>query len=434
MKIHNLVLVELCLILCYIGQMYGERIKLHKGRRHKHKFQTHNNAPTSMVSVDCINDIRDKTKLCECHRKLKTKPAVLTKMIVDSIIEANLVQTTVELRFQNKNNFTIEAIFTYPIKITTAVYSVTATINGEELVGEIKKKGEAKKMYQDALHNNQAAILLELESNDMLKLAVGNIHANANVTIIIKYIDDLPYRATKDDSFKYKYFFPTNLFPRGNDEATNKSNGRRKRRSLQRRVARKSNGKIHGNNNCVIEIADPGYSMDFQLTVKESDSFTSIPGINPHPFHLGKSFRNVISKEKNIEKGASTSSNSHKYYFKRSKYVFRKGVDILIELKKQNKDWEGFPKKTIIETKFEKNPFNVAGKNNFIGRSAISVHPNSIEDIQVNEYIFIIDCSGSMMTDYRIDRARDTLSYLLKTLKKGSFFNIIKFGTKSQAF
>jgi hypothetical protein len=50
------------------------------------------------------------------------------------------------------------------------------------------------------------------------------------------------------------------------------------------------------------------------------------------------------------------------------------------------------------------------------------------------EYIFVVDCSGSMDEENKIGYARQAMSVFLKSLPIGSFFNIFRFGSDYEQF
>jgi hypothetical protein len=50
------------------------------------------------------------------------------------------------------------------------------------------------------------------------------------------------------------------------------------------------------------------------------------------------------------------------------------------------------------------------------------------------EYIFIVDCSGSMADENKIGYARQAMSIFLKSLPIGSYFNIFRFGSEYKQF
>ncbi|CAF4735540.1 unnamed protein product, partial [Rotaria sp. Silwood2] len=49
---------------------------------------------------------------------------------------------------------------------------------------------------------------------------------------------------------------------------------------------------------------------------------------------------------------------------------------------------------------------------------------------QINEFIFVVDCSGSMQDENKIGLARQAMLVFLKSLPVDCYFNIIRFGTQ----
>ena len=49
---------------------------------------------------------------------------------------------------------------------------------------------------------------------------------------------------------------------------------------------------------------------------------------------------------------------------------------------------------------------------------------------QMNEFIFVVDCSGSMRDENKIGLARQAMLVFLKSLPLNCHFNIIRFGSQ----
>jgi hypothetical protein len=52
----------------------------------------------------------------------------------------------------------------------------------------------------------------------------------------------------------------------------------------------------------------------------------------------------------------------------------------------------------------------------------------------INEFIFIVDCSGLMNDENKTGFARQAMLLFLKSLSLNCHFNIIRFGTKYETF
>jgi uncharacterized protein YegL len=58
---------------------------------------------------------------------------------------------------------------------------------------------------------------------------------------------------------------------------------------------------------------------------------------------------------------------------------------------------------------------------------------DSIRSVDVAEYVFVIDCSGSMSGN-EIEMAKDSLQIMMHSIPQNSFFNIVRFGSRFECF
>ena len=120
------------------------------------------------------------------------------------IARVNVTQT-----FQNPTDEAIEAVYVFPLPHKAAVDNMTMAIGQRKIVGIIKRRGEARRIYEQALMQGQTAALLEQERPNIFTQSVGNIGPGQEVRIEISYVDVLKY-----DVQEYEFYFPMVVGPR----------------------------------------------------------------------------------------------------------------------------------------------------------------------------------------------------------------------------
>ncbi|HEY3417388.1 MAG TPA: VIT domain-containing protein, partial [Armatimonadota bacterium] len=103
----------------------------------------------------------------------------------------------------------IEAVYVFPLPHTAAVDDMTMVIGDRRSVGVIKRRGEARYLYEQALQQGFTASLLEQERPNIFTQTVGNIKPKQEVRIEISYVDVLKY-----DMGVYEFHFPMVVGPR----------------------------------------------------------------------------------------------------------------------------------------------------------------------------------------------------------------------------
>lgn len=130
---------------------------------------------------------------------------------VEADVAGFLARVKVTQTFDNPTKEKIEAIYVFPLPHEAAVDDMTMVIGERKIVGLIKRRAEARSIYEQAIQAGQTAALLEQERPNIFTQSVGNIEPGQEIRIEISYVDVLPY-----DTGTYEFRFPMVVGPRYN--------------------------------------------------------------------------------------------------------------------------------------------------------------------------------------------------------------------------
>ena len=123
----------------------------------------------------------------------------------------------IEQVYKNNTKDVLEVGYTFPIVETATVAGFEINVGDKVLKGKCKEKGEAKKEYQRNIVKGNSAYMMEQETDNIFKIAVGKIDRNEEVTIKIHYIDKFEIIDNK-----IEILIPTLVTPRYKSNITNK--------------------------------------------------------------------------------------------------------------------------------------------------------------------------------------------------------------------
>src|SRR5215467_8488970 len=140
---------------------------------------------------------------------------------VRGAISGFLSRVTVTQIFENSAANPIEAVYTFPLPQNAAVNDMTIQVGDRTIRGVIKKREEARAIYEQAKATGHVAALLDQERPNVFSQAVANIMPGEQVSVTISYSETLQY-----SDGAYDFVFPMVVGPRyipGN--ATGKQGG-----------------------------------------------------------------------------------------------------------------------------------------------------------------------------------------------------------------
>ena len=112
---------------------------------------------------------------------------------VKADISGFLSRVTVTQEFENPYKEKIEAVYTFPPPQNAAVDDVTMNIGDRTVRDKIKRREEARAIYEAARDKGYMAALLDQERPNIFTQAVANIRPGEKVTVTIKYVETLKY-------------------------------------------------------------------------------------------------------------------------------------------------------------------------------------------------------------------------------------------------
>jgi Ca-activated chloride channel family protein len=138
-----------------------------------------------------------------------TRACPLQHTDVEADIAGFTARVTVKQTFHNPLDDKIEAVYVFPLPKNAAVDSMVMVVGDRRVVGDIKPRDEARRIYQQAVRAGHVAGLLDQERPNIFTQSVANIEPGARVVIEIAYVETLAY-----DEGVFEFVFPMVVGPR----------------------------------------------------------------------------------------------------------------------------------------------------------------------------------------------------------------------------
>lgn len=144
-----------------------------------------------------------------CLERNQRLPLTLKHTRVDARIAGDVSRVSVVQTFQNPFNRPLEAVYVFPLPEASAVDAMEMRIGKRVIKADIKRREEAKQIYEDARNQGKTAALLEQERDNVFTQSVANIKPGEQIQVTIRYT-----AALKFESGDYEFVFPMVVGPR----------------------------------------------------------------------------------------------------------------------------------------------------------------------------------------------------------------------------
>jgi Ca-activated chloride channel family protein len=139
----------------------------------------------------------------------QASPVPLSGVTIAADISNFCARVSVTQRYVNRESSPIEAVYVFPIEEGAAVCGFEAIIDGTLVIGEVKERDEAFRMYDDAIERGDGAFLIDEERPDVFQASVGNLPPGKEVLLKLTYVAEL---AVEDGAVRFS--LPTTVSPR----------------------------------------------------------------------------------------------------------------------------------------------------------------------------------------------------------------------------
>lgn len=280
--------------------------------------------------------------------------------------------------YKNEGKRTIEAVYCFPLGTKSAIHAMRMKIGNRIIEAKIEERAAAKRIYEQAKEEGKVASLLEQERPNVFQMKVANIMPGDRIEVRVNYTELLvPEKGI------YEFVFPTVVGPR----YSNKQEG-----DAQDHDKWLKTPYLH-------EGQEPPYAFDITATLR-----TGIPLSNVW----------VPSHEVTVHKEGD-----------------RAKIKLSPEEKKGgNRDF--ILRYTLQGERIQSGLLLYPGEEeNFfllMLQPPKRVTPRSIPS---REYVFIVDCSGSM-NGFPLDVSKALITEIIHNLRGKDYFNILFFAGGSE--
>jgi len=180
-------------------------------------------APLNVPSGDAPVDITPM--IAEAAQRVTTEPGDLPRLKLEidgerfdlplrhthvkAALSGDVARVEIEQTYENPFAEPIETVYVFPLPENSAVDGMRMGIGERVVEAEIKKRQDARQIYDDAKQQGRTAALLEQERPNIFTQSVANIAPHSEIKFVIRYVQDLTY-----DAGAYEFVFPMVVGPR----------------------------------------------------------------------------------------------------------------------------------------------------------------------------------------------------------------------------
>ena len=294
---------------------------------------------------------------------------------LDTKIDGQIAVTHVEQVFRNDTPYTLEGTYFFPIPEDASIIEFSIWENGAKLVGEVRSREEARRIYDEIVRRQRDPGLLEYAGKDLLQASIFPIPPNSDKKIELKYSEIL---TAESGTAAYRYPLGTgrNIWSRPTP--------------------------VRENNSSRI----PRYDQKFGTVSGKIEIIGN------------EALRNIYSPSHSVE-------------------VSRKGETralVSFETDNNNSDFQLFYGISNNDFGMSLMTYREPGKDGYFLLMLSPKDDIAERELVSKDIIFVLDTSGSMAEEGKMEKARSALLFGIAGLREGDRFNIVNFAGEEHLF
>lgn len=151
-----------------------------------------------------LNEITQGSLLYKTDVVGRYIPAPTVKTDVEIKITGMIARVIVSQEFKNNSKNWQEGIYVFPLPEDAAVDHLKMIVGDRVIVGKIKKRAEARRIYNVAKKQGRKASLIEQHRPNMFQNSIANIGPGETVSVVIEYQHSIKYQVTEKNSSNRK--------------------------------------------------------------------------------------------------------------------------------------------------------------------------------------------------------------------------------------
>ncbi|WOX06550.1 marine proteobacterial sortase target protein [Microbulbifer pacificus] len=156
-----------------------------------------------------INDSASGDLLFQTSEKGRYIPAIHLGTEVEIKVRGLVAEVEIHQTFSNASDKWQEAVYVLPLPGNAAVNGMEIVVGERRIVGEVRERQQARKIYKEAREAGKRAALLEQQRPNLFTSRVANIAPGEKIVVEVRYLQTLRF-----DTGQFSLRLPSTLTPR----------------------------------------------------------------------------------------------------------------------------------------------------------------------------------------------------------------------------